>query len=733
MKLRLLQLSTAALLTLCAGSSNALIVLGDSGGTNIYTSAPADDPGWDNVGYVRSMWNTSRASGVYIGDGWVLCSYHEIYFDGPTGIVFNAEPGTPYPIDVSSYVRLDTNSFMRLADSPDWIPPQQVYPDYSTDYERGTNWNSLASQFAPTGADIAMFRLQEGHYPDIKSVQISTIPKSSLPSYINGGFYLENGTLKYRFPNPSVTAIATGRPRQDELSYWTTNWTDWAKTGEPLTNAPYSGYEDWPDKTYNPICRWGQNNLHSTRTTLNRAPFGSTICLQSIFNDYENGGNSNTFQMARLDSGGGVFYKGSGQWELLGLLTAKQPPDNEIETIDTAIHPFGSYSWICDLSYYREQIMNVTEWPDLSVQLLNATNSWLEIGQPVTFSIIITNATTNAVPTAFTNTIELLKNGQTHETFQIEIPALDGGGSYTHVYSFTNNSPGIWEINVIADSENQVYETHEQTAAENDQGVNQNNEIEKDFYVGPDLIIENSSPAETNLAAGSPVSIDIAIKNQGANDATNSFQVGLYVFAEKPGTTPYWQTKLSPLTAGTSATVTAHFSAPTNTGSYFIVAKADDYDSKTEEDAVKEAQENNNQGDLSIRASYSILHVGPDLAISFTQTNTLRTMAGTTVNIYCDIANNGSGSGIPIENVLQLSTNKAFTAFSEVATNTTVDSTLNKLFQFEAPREPGIYYLRAQTDPLNSIFEFNEANNFSQTIMLNVTPLAMPWLNLLLK
>ena len=133
-----------------------MIILGGDEG---YTNAPPDDPGWDNVGYVRANWANvqSRASGVYIGDGWVLTAYHVLYYDAPTGIVFNAEPNKAYPIDVESYIRLDTTNSTRFADSTHWVDPRD-YPDR-------TEWMSALNTITTNGADLAMFQLTEN--PDI--------------------------------------------------------------------------------------------------------------------------------------------------------------------------------------------------------------------------------------------------------------------------------------------------------------------------------------------------------------------------------------------------------------------------------------------------------------------------------------------------------------------------------------------------------------------------------------
>jgi hypothetical protein len=69
---RLARLAVAAvLLAACQGpprTARAVVIDTISGTGN--TSAPADDPGWKNVG-VRGI-----GTGVYLGNDWVLTAYH---------------------------------------------------------------------------------------------------------------------------------------------------------------------------------------------------------------------------------------------------------------------------------------------------------------------------------------------------------------------------------------------------------------------------------------------------------------------------------------------------------------------------------------------------------------------------------------------------------------------------------------------------------------------------------
>jgi len=663
--------------------------------------------------------------------------------------------------------------------------------------------------------------------------------------------------------------------------------------------------------------------------------------------------SAGVFQMARLDSGGGVFYKGTGQWALLGLLTAKALPTGTINTDDRDIHPFGSRSRISDLSYYREEIMKVTEWPDLSLQMVTTNETWLANEQVVKIALVTTCET--GIVAQCTNTLQVVKNGVTN-SIQFTIPSLAEGSSYTNTYVFTNDAPGTWVLTSWSDSENQILETYESNNSasktfyagpdlkitstspsitnavagstinfdiqiKNDGSANATNHFELSLYrstndvfltlsepelqnlkitnatinnlsvdtsatnhltttvpsevgtyylrtrvdssntvaeatknnnwgrscairVGPDLIIADSSPSTTNVASGSEVSIDVVTKNQGAGDASNDFTLGFYrLFGDEGSDYPILEQTISGLSAYHSTTNTFTFDAPTNNGTYFLVAKADDYDSNDTNnfDAITEFNESNNAGLFSL-GNYTTMHIGPDLTpsiatnvplyasagatiqidtllqniggdpslgssnilqfwtgewspiatnvvgsvpaysertnsfsfttptnaglcylrvitettdidssenndnsayltffigpdlkISFVETNALRAMAGANVTAYADISNTGSGSGITITNILLLSTNSSFTASSTVATNTVLDSTANKPFKFKAPRDPGIYYLIAQTDPQESILEFNEHNNFSEILTLEVRPLAMPWLHLLLE
>jgi len=62
-------LRLTVLITLCLRPATAVVI--DSGDGSGNTSAPADDPGWSNVGAIGG-----HTTGVYLGDHWVLTARH---------------------------------------------------------------------------------------------------------------------------------------------------------------------------------------------------------------------------------------------------------------------------------------------------------------------------------------------------------------------------------------------------------------------------------------------------------------------------------------------------------------------------------------------------------------------------------------------------------------------------------------------------------------------------------
>ncbi len=78
----------------------AVIIAGGTGQGN--TNAPADDPGWANVGRIL-MAGRGPTSVTYLGNDWFITANHVWQLDNPTGVLVNA---SSYTVDTSSWHRL---------------------------------------------------------------------------------------------------------------------------------------------------------------------------------------------------------------------------------------------------------------------------------------------------------------------------------------------------------------------------------------------------------------------------------------------------------------------------------------------------------------------------------------------------------------------------------------------------------------------------------------------------
>lgn len=102
---------TSRIPLVCAGlvwacAARAVIIDSTNGAGN--TAAPADDPGWSNVG----SFNRGLNSAIYLGNDWVLTALHVLSNDRPTQVSFQ---GSWYGLDTNSWHRI-TNSTGTFAD-----------------------------------------------------------------------------------------------------------------------------------------------------------------------------------------------------------------------------------------------------------------------------------------------------------------------------------------------------------------------------------------------------------------------------------------------------------------------------------------------------------------------------------------------------------------------------------------------------------------------------------------
>ena len=186
-----------------------------------------------------------------------------------------------------------------------------------------STWQRLS--YSGINADLAMFRVTE---------TVTNLPTLTLsPNLVTNG--------------ASITMIGDGFDRASSLTYWNSAWQTTNSAG-----AVYTGF-NW---TYNVGTeRWGQNVVDAAGW-LNDG-YGNTYCIGTTF---DASGGTNEAQGALYDSGGGVFFKDGGTWELAGLmLTIGEYPSQPLRSAD-----YGNATYMADLAPYHDQIVSIMAIPE---------------------------------------------------------------------------------------------------------------------------------------------------------------------------------------------------------------------------------------------------------------------------------------------------------------------------------------------------------------------------------
>ena len=277
-----------------SGSAGAVVIDRVNAGSG-NMSAPADDPGWNNVGAI------GVGGGVYIGYGWVLTANHVGSGDGITlgGVKYAMLPGT------------------------------------------GRQLTNAAAAGKSALTDLFMFQIAK--------------PSLSLPFIHVASTAPANGE--------TVTMIGRGRLQQANPTYWDINdsvnpWV-WTETTEALSNE--AGFKTDGTKSM----RWGTNAIDD------RGWFKVGVDVLGIGTTFDPNISTNEAQVVSGDSGGAVFVKQAGAWNLAGIIIAQGLLPNQPGGTSTAA--FYNTSVFADLSYYRPQIVAiVVPEPAAMTQLLAA-------------------------------------------------------------------------------------------------------------------------------------------------------------------------------------------------------------------------------------------------------------------------------------------------------------------------------------------------------------------------
>lgn len=154
-----------------------------------------------------------------------------------------------------------------------------------------------------------------------------------------------------------VTMIGYGLEQQPEMLFWDATW---GVLPSP-SGASYYGYALGGDYTK----QWGENVLlpfSAQQPNENGLVDSGSGAVSSFATQFVDAGVDSTYaQAVPGDSGGAVFYKNGSLWELAGIMhaTSTRPGQNKWATV-----AYGQYTYIADLSVYRDQIVTITAVPE---------------------------------------------------------------------------------------------------------------------------------------------------------------------------------------------------------------------------------------------------------------------------------------------------------------------------------------------------------------------------------
>lgn len=212
----------------------------------------------------------------------------------------------------------------------------KTYQNVVDETHRLTNPPGL-SEFA----DLVLMRLQEE--PDLPALRLGCGPVES---------------------STEVLMVGYGHDRMEEPSFWSVKivngdnndvWTPAATKAEAQSRgvATAEGFLTLDSRT----ARWGINRVVLTGVSA-ESGFGDVESFQTIFHPIV--AISDLAQGIRGDSGGPVFQKNDGVWELVGLMHAIDLQENQPGRTRSAV--FGNETFSADLFAYADIIREIADF-----------------------------------------------------------------------------------------------------------------------------------------------------------------------------------------------------------------------------------------------------------------------------------------------------------------------------------------------------------------------------------
>ncbi|MCA9148147.1 MAG: trypsin-like serine protease [Planctomycetales bacterium] len=298
------------------------------------TTAPADDPGWANVGILKT------ASAVYLGDRWVLTAGHV----GGGAVTF---PG------IGTFASASGTAIQLSNPDPTLTKP----------------------------ADLLLFQLTQD--PGLPPIQLSSVTPSVGDEVLVIGNGVNRADEQTQWNVSQRGAVWTWSETSGTGDYqgFKTTGTPTKRWGTNLVEDDETFFNEFdPDITTTLEQTTSDTVTFITEFDLDGSQSDDTVTTVggSTATAYES-------QAVVLDSGGAVFVKRDDQWLLAGITLAVEGHRNQPDATTTAI--YGDTTYYADLATYLSQIQTKTLYGDFNGDLELTVDDLDTLGRAISLSL----------------------------------------------------------------------------------------------------------------------------------------------------------------------------------------------------------------------------------------------------------------------------------------------------------------------------------------------------------
>ena len=306
------------------------------------------------------------------------------------------------------------------------------------------------------------------------------------------------------------------------------------------------------------------------------------------------------------------------------------------------------------------------------------------------------------------------RSGTAWEIQSYNVGAIRAGSSLDTHMPFTvpsNLPPDTYHFRVEADSSRGVSESDERNNAYT---TSSSVTVTGAVVNKPDLVVESITRSATSAVVGSPYSVTVKIRNDGAARASDSI-AKLYMVSSGGSVTEVQSYNIGEIIAGSYSTRTMPFTVPdVSPGRYKFRVEADS------SGGVSESDEGNNVYTTSSSVTVSGAVVNkPDLVVStitdFSVSNPV--VVGSRFSVTARIRNSGTSDALDsIAKLHMVRSSRSGTAWEIQSYNVgaiRAGSSLDTHMPFTVPSNlpPDTYHFRVEADSSRGVSESDERNN----------------------